>query len=251
MKRVVKLAAPAAMLAAAAVWGGTAAAGDFGFNISIGVPGAVGFDVGTGGFCDSWGCPDDYWDFPVWYGPVYYDGAWFRGPVYYREIDGQRVFWVHGGWHADQWRGPRPSWWSASYHYGPALGFGYYHDHGFRIPERQWSYWHDHGGEAWEREHHVDWYRGRDVRTRTDIREDNHGDRMDTREDNHGERMDTRQDNHGDRMDSRQDNHQDRLENKGPDVTGDHGGQDDKNAPRMDRGPMDQSGTKADDNQPH
>ena len=41
-------------------------------STSIGVPGAIGFDYDSGGYCDDWGCPDEYWDMPVYYGPVYF-----------------------------------------------------------------------------------------------------------------------------------------------------------------------------------
>jgi len=130
------------------------------FSLAIGMPGAVAFDYGSGGYCDRLGCPDAYWADPIWYGPVYYDGVWYQGPVYYRDENGRRRFWVHGGWQSDEWRGPRPAWWSPTfYHTGPALGLAYYRNHGFRIPQHQWDYWHAHGGYAWEKSHGVDWRR--------------------------------------------------------------------------------------------
>lgn len=165
MKHVWKLTAAAAAMAGSALFA-SAPAEAFGVGISIGVPGihvgigvpgAIGYDIHSGGFCDRWGCPDGYWDYPVWYGPVYYGGGWYQGPVYYRDYDGARWFWIHGDWHRDEWVGPRPGWWSSSYYYGPALGFEYYHDHGFYISSHYWDYWHAHGGYDWERAHHVDW----------------------------------------------------------------------------------------------
>jgi hypothetical protein len=101
-----------------------------GIHIGIGGHG-IGFDVSTGGYCDRWGCPGDYWGYPVFYGPVYFAGEWYDGPVYYREVDGGYEYWVHGDWHRDEWRGERPDW-ARDTHYGPALGRDYYQSDEFR-----------------------------------------------------------------------------------------------------------------------
>jgi hypothetical protein len=55
-----------------------------------------------------WGLPPDYCDYPVYFEPVYFDGTWYRGPIYYRWTHGRRLFWLHGGWHENAWRGPSP-----------------------------------------------------------------------------------------------------------------------------------------------
>jgi len=103
------------------------------FSISLGGPdGSISFSTDTGGYCDSFGCPDDYWDLPVYYGPVYYGGIWYRGPVYYREIRGHHFYWLRSGWRRNEWHGPLPSW-AARPHYGPALGINFYYEH-FRRP---------------------------------------------------------------------------------------------------------------------
>ena len=151
MKGVVKWAAVAAAIAGGALLASAPAqAGiSIGINVGlpvIGVPGAVMIDNDSGGYCDNYGCPDGYWDQPVWYGPVYFGGAWYQGPVYYRDIGGEHWYWIHGGWHRDEWRGPRPGWWRADYHFGPALGFSWYQGHGFHIPQHHLEYWHAHGG---------------------------------------------------------------------------------------------------------
>ncbi len=46
-----------------------------------------------------WGLPADYCAYPVYFEPVYYNGFWYRGPIYYRWYRGQRMFWLNGGWH--------------------------------------------------------------------------------------------------------------------------------------------------------
>ncbi len=138
MKAILKTAALAAALAGSAMFASAPARAD-GVSVAIGVPG-IGFSYDSGGYCDRWGCPEDYWGYPVYYGPVYYSGAWYRGPVYYRRIDGAYWYWIHGGWHRDEWRGPRPAWYRhAHYRYGPALGYDYYRGHGFRHDhDRYW-----------------------------------------------------------------------------------------------------------------
>ena len=69
------------------------------------------------GYCDAYGCPDDYYDLPVYYGDVFYDNAWLTGPLYYRDWGGGRQFWIRGGWRSSQYRGGR---------FGPALGRSWY-----------------------------------------------------------------------------------------------------------------------------
>jgi hypothetical protein len=84
---------------------------------------AIGFSFGyDGGYfsdpCDyynyyseppPWGLPPDYCDYPVYFEPVFWDGYWYRGPIYYRWYGGERLFWLNGGWRRDEWRGARPS----------------------------------------------------------------------------------------------------------------------------------------------
>jgi hypothetical protein len=73
--------------------------------------------------CDPYyGCPDDYYDLPLYYGDVFYDGGWATGPFFYRDYGGRRQFWTHGGWHSGQYRGGR---------FGPALGRSFYTNRNF------------------------------------------------------------------------------------------------------------------------
>ena len=75
------------------------------------------------GYCDpNYGCPDDFYDMPLYYGQVYWGDSWYPGPFYYRDFGGRRQFWVHGGWHDGNFRGGR---------FGPALGRGFYQSHNF------------------------------------------------------------------------------------------------------------------------
>lgn len=94
-------------------------------------PGGISYNYASGGYCDTWGCPDDYYDLPVYYGSVYFGGDWFNGPLYYRDWGGARQYWVRGGWHYDDWRGARPNWYTPG-RYGPALGRDFYRSDRFR-----------------------------------------------------------------------------------------------------------------------
>lgn len=81
-----------------------------------------------------WGLPPDYCEFPVFFGPVYWGGTWYRGPIYYRWDGGRRLYWLNGGWRIDAWRGgPPPAIrWSLRGRRGPASGYP---------GERRPSYW--------------------------------------------------------------------------------------------------------------
>src|ERR1043166_3765028 len=148
MKAFLKTTVAGAAMAGAAMFASAPAEARVDLGISIGVPG-VAFEYDSGGYCDRWGCPDDYWDFPVYYGPVYWGGEWYRGPVYYREYRGEYWYWIHGGWRRDEWRGPRPRWWR-HYRYGPALGFEWYRGPVYNREYRgEYWYW-IHGG--WRRD---------------------------------------------------------------------------------------------------
>jgi hypothetical protein len=120
------------------------------FSIGVSFPG-VGFSYNSGGYCDDWGCPGAFWNYPVYYCPVYYRNRWYRGPVYYRYSRGDYLFWVHGGWRRDAWSGPRPRG-ACVGRYGPPLDLDFYIWNGFRIRD-DWRY-------SWYRERN-DWWRHR------------------------------------------------------------------------------------------
>ncbi|HTW33552.1 MAG TPA: hypothetical protein VMD53_02960 [Rhizomicrobium sp.] len=54
-----------------------------------------------------------YCNYAYYEGPLWWDGTWYNGPHRWREWDGGREFWVHGGWHdgvrvgeGGRWHGP-------------------------------------------------------------------------------------------------------------------------------------------------
>ena len=117
------------------------------FGFGYGPRGGIGFSYESGGYCDSWGCPDDFWDYPVAYCPVYYDGDWYRGPFYYRYFGGTYYYWIHGDWRRDDWRDRRPDD-ACVDRFGPPLGYDFYIGHGF-IWRDEWRY-------RWFHRHHHD-----------------------------------------------------------------------------------------------
>ena len=124
MKRPLKTIFAAALLAGAVL--GTPASAQVGISF--------GYDDGLYGFdpCDyydyyaappPWGLPDDYCDYPVSFEPVFFDGFWYRGPIFYRWTHGRRVFWLNGSWREDGWHGPRPPGIAWQDRGGPMHGF--------------------------------------------------------------------------------------------------------------------------------
>ncbi|HEY0281450.1 MAG TPA: hypothetical protein VGC27_02375 [Rhizomicrobium sp.] len=161
MRTFLKTTVAAAAIAGAALFSAAPAnAQDISFSFGSG---GVGFSYDSGGYCDSWGCPDDFWDYPIYYCPVYFRGSWYNGPLYFRQYGGEYWYWIQGNWRRDQWRSMRPNW-ACLDRYGPPLGFEYYENNGFRIRSEwrdRWrrNYNRDHGN--WNgREHRYNWQGG-------------------------------------------------------------------------------------------
>jgi hypothetical protein len=169
-----KLTVAAAAIAGASLFASAPAQADsFGFR--FGPHGGIGFSYDTGGYCDSWGCPDDFWDYPIAYCPVFFRGEWYRGPFYYIYRHGRYYYWIHGGWRSDDWGFRRP-YGACVDRFGPALDFDFYLSHGFRWRD-DWRYrWYrGHGGRNWDRDRHRDWHTW-DMDRRGDRHDRNRGD---------------------------------------------------------------------------
>ena len=100
MNNRMKLTVAAAEMAGATLFASAPAQADS-FRFSFGPGGGVGFSYDSGGYCDRWGCPDGFWDYPIAYCPVFYHGQWYRGPLYYRNHHGRYDYWIHGDWRRD------------------------------------------------------------------------------------------------------------------------------------------------------
>ena len=115
MKRIAKIALAAAAMAGAATLATTGAANaGVHIGIGIGIPGP-GYGPGYGpgvyegyygpgyyppGPCYSYNYYySGYCGYPMYDGPVWLNGVWYRGPHYYRYWGGRPYVWFHGGWH--------------------------------------------------------------------------------------------------------------------------------------------------------
>ena len=126
--------------------------------------GGIGFSYETGGYCDSLGCPEDFWDYPIAYCPVYFAGEWYRGPFYYRYWQGDYYYWIRGDWRRDEWSGDRPDG-ACVDRFGPAQDYDFYVDNGFiwldtwRLRFFHHHHHHDHDGDHdhdHDHDHHGD-----------------------------------------------------------------------------------------------
>src|SRR5271169_1889662 len=99
------------------------------FGISFSTPG-VSFSYNSGGYCDDYGCPGRFWDYPVAYCPVFWHGQWYGGPFYYQARHGRTYFWIHDGWRSDDWNLRRPGW-ACQDRFGPPLDLDFYVWNGF------------------------------------------------------------------------------------------------------------------------
>jgi len=125
------------------------------FSINIGIRG-TSFSYESGGYCDRWGCPDEFWDYPIYYCPVYYRGRWYTGPVYYRHSRSGYLYWIHGGWRRDMWYRARPRG-ACVDRYGPPLDLDFYIWSGFNVRD-EWRYnWRNQRNDWWHRRQ--DWDR--------------------------------------------------------------------------------------------
>jgi hypothetical protein len=98
MKMILKSAIAIAALSGAAAFVPNAAfAGGVGVTVGIGVPSAV--------YVSPYGPGYSPYDGDYYYDPIFIGGGWYHGPYRWRMDGGERVFFVNGGWHRNEWRG--------------------------------------------------------------------------------------------------------------------------------------------------
>lgn len=146
MKSIAKRVLGALVLAGtAAIFAAPASAG-VSFGIAVG-PGYYGPPAGAvcnpySRYYNPYYC-DDY-DF--YYGPpIWFDGAWYSGPLRSRWYGGHREFWVHDGWrYSDRYRGGgRFEHGHGDWGRGGGYGHGDWGGHGGGYGHGGWG---DHGG---------------------------------------------------------------------------------------------------------
>jgi hypothetical protein len=90
-----------------------AAAVLLGSTATISTPANAGVTVGItlpGVYVSPYGPGYVAYDDDYYYDPIYIGGAWYHGPYRWRMRHGERMFYVNGGWHRNEWRhGPVPT----------------------------------------------------------------------------------------------------------------------------------------------
>ncbi len=170
MKTILQSALVVALTAGAATMLAGQASAGVGVSIGIGLPGP-GYGAGYAPYDDQY-----------YYDPIYIGGAWYHGPYRWQMRNGERQFYVNGGWHRDEWRGgARPN----------SITFrndGYFRggrNYGFGDADRINARFHTNAAVRDDR---------RDVRSdRRDIRQD-HRDLRNDRQDRRDDRQDRRDD---------------------------------------------------------
>lgn len=87
-----------------------------GVAIGIGVPVAAPYGYPPYGYAPygagyaPYGAGYASYDDPYYYAPIFISGSWYHGPYRWRMWQGERMFFVNGRWHRNEWRGgPRPA----------------------------------------------------------------------------------------------------------------------------------------------
>ena len=103
MKSLSKIAFAASILASLAIGVSDANAG-----VTVGVAvGAPVVKVRAGDPCfRPYGFRPAYCGYPLYRRPILVDGAWYRGPIYVRDVKGVRYLWFRGRWERErlEWR---------------------------------------------------------------------------------------------------------------------------------------------------
>jgi hypothetical protein len=98
-----------------------------GASVGVGMPGMGNADCGPSLF--QYGSGYSPCDGQTYYDPIYYDGSWYHGPYRWRTENGQRQFFINGGWHQNEWQhNSVPA--SMTFHNGGSYSDGRYNGFG-------------------------------------------------------------------------------------------------------------------------
>lgn len=81
-----------------------------GTTVTIAQPASAGVSVGIvlpGVAVSPYGAGYIAYDDDYYYDPIYIGGAWYHGPYRWQMRGGERMFYVNGRWHRNEWRGGR------------------------------------------------------------------------------------------------------------------------------------------------
>ncbi|MGD0192791.1 MAG: hypothetical protein ABSD74_18790 [Rhizomicrobium sp.] len=106
MNTILKTALMAATIAGATAFVPSLANAQIGISVGIGTP---GYGAPAYGPCDPnyAPCTGGYnaYEGDYYYDPIYFDGQWYHGPYRWRMSGNDRVYWIDGAWHRNEWTG--------------------------------------------------------------------------------------------------------------------------------------------------
>jgi len=206
MRAIAKLGLAAALCGGVALGASAPASArvDVGISFGLGLPVYSTIDP-----CDyysyyyqppPWGLPPDYCAYRIYTEPVFWNGEWYHGPIYYGMIGGRREFRLNGGWHRNGWR----------HGYIPHINWRVRAAHAWR---HDWRERHD----RWIRVHRVERHQSRQLRhdyralrhERGEVRHEHRVINQMRRENDRQHHGDRHEDRHGDHGGNR-DRHDDR-----------------------------------------
>jgi hypothetical protein len=97
MKMILKSALAAAALAGATTLIPATAISGTSLTIGVSVPAPV--------YVSPYGVGYVAYDDDYYYDPIYISGSWYHGPYRWQMRHGERMFFVNGRWHRNEWRG--------------------------------------------------------------------------------------------------------------------------------------------------
>jgi len=180
MKMILKSALMAATIAGAIAIVPTLASAQIGITVGIGAPGPIIAPVYAPCGPGYGPCGEGYnpYEGEFYYDPIFFEGSWYHGPYRWRMENGERVFWINGGWRRNEWTGGAyPS--SISFRNGGYYRGGRYD--GFGDADRINARFHANNAQMRDGRPEAGPDRGNMGQDRGDMnqgRQDNHGDRQ-------------------------------------------------------------------------
>lgn len=172
MKTMLKSAFALAALAGASTFIPNSALAGVNVSVGIGVPGPI--------YASPYGPDYSPYEGSYYYDPIYIGGFWYHGPYRWQMRGGERMFFVNGRWHRNEWRGGAvPN--IIMFHNGGSFRDG--HNIGFGNAERINARFHPNNNGVREDRRELNGDRKEMQEDRRDLRDD----KRDKRDDKHDE----------------------------------------------------------------